>query len=287
MTTAPPPSPAQLERRRRFAATESVDIHCHCLPGVDDGPATLADAVALCRALVDDGITVVTATPHQLGPYDGRNAPAEVRRAVADLSAVLAAEGVPLTVRPGGDVRVHDRLADLVAAGEVLTVADGGAFLLLELPHESIVDLSRLIADLTARGVTTILSHPERNEMLARRPEPMLPWLDAGLVLQVTAGSLVGQFGPAAERAGWRMVEAGQVAVIATDAHDAARRPPAMTRAIDAIGKRMGHAVARRLCVENPLKVLAGDRAGWAARRRPTTSPPPAPPRRRLWGWFS
>ena len=283
---AAPPSQAQLDRRQRFSAAESVDVHCHVLPGLDDGPATMADAVAICRALVDDGITTVVATPHQLGTYDVANSPAVVRAAVAELAGVLAAEGVPLRVVAGGDVRVDDRLADLLAADRVLTLADGGAFVLLELPTESLVDLSSLIADLAGRGVTSILSHPERNQPLARRSDPMLPWLDAGLLLQVTAGSLVGQFGPAAERAGWRMLEAGQVSLVATDAHHADRRPPRMTAAVDAIGKRLGHAVARRLCVENPSKVLAGDRGGWAA-RRPAMVVPRVPVSRPWWRRFA
>ena len=278
----------QVERRERFAAEESVDIHCHCLPGLDDGPATMADALAVCRLLVADGITTVVATPHQLGSYAATNGADAVRAAVAGVSAALAIEGIPLRVLPGGDVRVDDPLAQRLAEGHVLTLGDGGRFILLELPHESLVDLSRLVADLMAAGVTPVLSHPERNGPLARRSDPVLPWLAAGMVMQVTAGSLLGQFGPGAERAGWQMIEQGLVSLIATDAHDADRRPPSMTAAIDAIAARLGHAVARRLCVENPLKVLRGDRTGWALRRPAQPARPPAkPPRRGILGWFS
>ena len=99
-----PSTPAQIARRSRFAADESVDVHCHVLPGLDDGPATMADAVALCRLLAADGVTTVFATPHQLGTYEGANRPATVRAAVADLSAALAEADVPLRVLPGGDV---------------------------------------------------------------------------------------------------------------------------------------------------------------------------------------
>ena len=286
--TPPLPAGPQAARRERFAVAESVDIHCHCLPGLDDGPATVADAVALCRLLVADGITTVIATPHQLGGYEASNRAGVVRAAVADLTATLAAEDVPLCVLPGGDVRVDDGLLDGLAADQVLTLADGRAFILLELPHESLIDLGRLVADLTAAGITPVLSHPERNGVLARRVDPALPWLEAGMVMQVTAGSLLGQFGPAAERAGWQMVERGLVAMVATDAHDTAHRPPSMTGAVDAIAARLGHAVARRLCVENPLKVLRGDRTGLAVRRQatPRDRPPPRP-RRGIWGWFT
>ncbi len=291
MASAPPPSSTgpQADRLARFAVDESVDIHCHCLPGLDDGPPTLAEALALCRLLVADGITTVIATPHQLGTYEMTNGGDSIRAAVAELTAALSAEGVPLRVLPGGDVRVDAGLLDGLAAGQVLSLGDGRAFILLELPHESLIDLSRLVTDLMASGITPVLSHPERNAALVRKLDPVLPWLADGMVMQVTAGSLLGQFGPHAERAGWNMIEQGLVAIVATDAHDVTHRPPSMSAAIDAIAGRYGHAIARRLCVENPLKVLRGDRTGLAVRRQIRAAPREGstPPRRRFWGWFT
>ena len=95
--TAPLTSPQRL-RLEWFDAAQSVDIHCHCLPGLDDGPATMSEAVALCRALVADGVTTAVATPHQLGRYDLGNSGPEVRKAVATLRETLANECVPLSV---------------------------------------------------------------------------------------------------------------------------------------------------------------------------------------------
>ena len=103
-------SVAQRKRLDRFRATQCVDIHSHCLPGLDDGPATVTQAMALCRALVDDGITAVVATPHQLGRYDGRNAPRDVRQATMALNELLRKDGVPLTVLAGADVRADERI---------------------------------------------------------------------------------------------------------------------------------------------------------------------------------
>ena len=291
MSDLAPPNPTgpQADRRARFSVEESVDIHCHCLPGLDDGPATLADALAVCRSLVADGITAVIATPHQLGTYEQTNAGDTVRAAVADLTAALAAASIPLRVLPGGDVRVDDGLLDGLAAGRVLSLGDARSFILLELPHESLIDLTWLVEDLLALGITPVLSHPERNAALVRKVDPVLPWLASGMVMQVTAGSLLGQFGPHAERAGWNMIEQGLVAIVATDAHDVKLRPPSMSAAIDAIAGRYGHAIARRLCLENPLKVLRGDRTGLAVRRLTQAAPREVPPprRRRFWDWFT
>lgn len=254
------PSNAQRSRLTHFDASASVDVHCHCLPGVDDGPETLDEALELCRALVDDGITTVIATPHQLGRYDGRNAATSVRAACNQLQDELRNRQIPLAVKPGADVRVDERIAGLLKMDEVLTLGDGRVHLLLELPHETYIDPQMLIRLLVSRGLQPIISHPERHEAIRARLSRVTPWLEQGAVLQVTAGSLLGQFGPDAQAAGWRLLEAGTVAIIATDAHDTQRRPPSMTAAAQLIERRLGFAAARLVCVENPLRVLQGRR---------------------------
>ena len=252
-------SPEQAVRLRRFGVPQSVDIHCHILPGIDDGPSTPADSVDLCRALVRDGFTTVIATPHQLGRYEGQNGPPEVRRAVAKLRLILAEQKVPLNIVAGGDVRVDHRLDAMLEADDICTLADGGRYLLLELPHETYIELRNLIADLTRKGRTVVVSHPERNEVLNRHPQAVEPWLEKGAVLQVTAGSLLGDFGAHAAAAAWNWLEQGRVHLVATDAHHAKYRPPVMTEAIGQISHRVGEAVAKRICVENPLRVLLGE----------------------------
>jgi protein-tyrosine phosphatase len=250
-------SQQQLRRLSKFSVDVSVDIHCHCLPGVDDGPSSMHQAIGLCRKLANDGTTTVIATPHQLGGYEGTNLGTDVLKRVGQLQDAVNAENIPLTIVAGADVRLDLRLMDLLAAGDVLTLA-AGPYLLLELPHETLIDLRRPVALLAQRNIRTILSHPERHHKLAGKPDLLLPWLQAGAILQVTAGSLLGQFGPQAEKTGWQLLEAGLVSIIASDAHNTEDRPPSMTGAIAAISSRLGHAAARRVCIENPLRVLRG-----------------------------
>ncbi|MAE69307.1 MAG: hypothetical protein CME06_02435, partial [Gemmatimonadetes bacterium] len=207
-------------------ATEFVDIHCHCLPGLDDGPSSLAEALRLCRALVEDGITRVIATPHQLGGYEGRNDGPQVRSAVGRLNESLRDEGVVLEVLAGGDVRIDERIPRLIDEKSVLTLADGGRYLLLELPHEAYIEPMALISSLVPSGVCTIVSHPERHRFVQRHPRVVVPWLEAGSHLQITAGSLLGDFGRDARAASWHFLESGQAGLVATDAHHADRRPP-------------------------------------------------------------
>ncbi len=252
-------SPPQQVRLDTWGAERSVDVHCHCLPCIDDGPATLAESLRLCEALAADGVTTVFATPHQLGGYDRVNTAAAIRAAVANLNSHLETAGVPLEVLPGGDVRVDERLARLLETDQVLTCGDGGAHLLLELPHEVFVDPLPAIKTLIDRGVQVIMTHPERHRYLAGAVKRIASWAEAGAALQITAGSLLGEFGPTARQEAWRLFDAGLVSLVASDAHDAVRRPPRLTAAIEALTQQASPEAARALCIDNPLRVLRGE----------------------------
>jgi len=238
--------------------TQWVDIHCHCLPGLDDGPGTMAEAVALCRALVADGCTTAVATPHQLGRYEGLTPASRIRWAVHDLNAALLDADVPLAVVAGADVRLDERIPALLDAGRILTLADSGRYILVELPDEVFIDLSPLLVQLAERDVTAVVSHPERNAFLVRRLDAARPWAEKGALFQITAASLCGDFGPEIERAAWYWLEQGTAALVATDAHDLRDRRPRMSQAFGLIAERLGHGVARWTCITNPAAVLAG-----------------------------
>jgi protein-tyrosine phosphatase len=250
--------PQQLQRIEAFGTPRSVDIHCHCLPGMDDGPKSVAQAAKLCRSLAEDGITTVVATPHQLGRYDRENSAPRIRQAIVALSAVLADERIPLDLVPGGDVRVDERLEQFLDSGEIGTVADAGRYLLLELPHELFVDPVPEIEMLSARGMQAIMTHPERHRYLHGSVTRPQEWVEAGAALQVTAGSLVGDFGQRAYDHAWLLVRTGLVALVATDAHDAAERPPRLSAAIELLSRQVGYEVARTIAVDNPLRVIEG-----------------------------
>ncbi|MEM8943654.1 MAG: CpsB/CapC family capsule biosynthesis tyrosine phosphatase [Planctomycetota bacterium] len=249
----------QLERLAAFGVSECVDVHCHILPGIDDGPADLSQALALCLSLVDDGITTVIATPHQLGRYDRENSAEVVAEKIDQLCSALAAEQIPLRVLPGGDVRIDERLDKFLDQGEVISLGGCGGHLLIELPHELFVDPIPAIKMLRDRSLQAIMTHPERHSYLADREDLLQDWVRRGAVIQLTAGSLLGDFGRRAHRQAWRIVEAGLASLVATDAHDAKRRPPRLSAALAMLSAEMGDDVARSLCIENPLRVLSAD----------------------------
>jgi len=236
-----------------------ADVHCHCLPRFDDGPADNAQALALCQALVADHTGTVLATPHQLGRFDGRYDGRRVRLAVEHLNGLLAEAGLPLTVLAGADVRLDERIGELLYMDEILTVADGGRYLLLELPDEVFVDPGILLSQLGEMGIRAIISHPERHVFLAQNPGYVRRWLEYQPCLQITAGSLLGDFGVLAQRAAWVFLKECLPVLVATDAHDTGRRAPRMTAAYTRLMQHLGRPMADVLCVENPRRLLAGD----------------------------
>ncbi len=247
--------PAQAQRLEHLASTLAVDVHCHLLPAVDDGPATVEEALALCHALTLDGITHAIATPHQLGRYEGHNTSIQIRREVEKLNQLLQEHAIPLVVAAGAEVRLDERMPQMIQADEVLLLPDGGDHLLLELPRGAFIDPFPLIRALYFRGITVILAHPERCGGMAPRGETVQRWIEEGAAIQVNAGSLCGLYGQEAEAIAWQWIEAGWVALVASDAHSADHRPPCLTQALALVEQRFGQAVAHRLFAGNPQRL--------------------------------
>jgi protein-tyrosine phosphatase len=218
----------------------------------------MAEAIALCRKLADDCVTTAIATPHQLGRFSDCNEAAQIREAVTALNEELKNNNIPLTVAAGGDVRVDERICQLLKADKILTLADGGKYILLELPHEIFIDIEPLLVELSSLGIQAIISHPERHPFLARQPQILRKWLEHSSHLQLTAASLLGDFGPTAEKAAWDFLSSGWASLVATDCHDSSQRRPRMKAAFEHISSKMGQRAARLVCIENPLRVLTG-----------------------------
>lgn len=242
--------------REIYQSTSFVDIHCHCLPDIDDGPATMDESISLCRAIRNNCITNVIATAHQLGRYGEYNDADRIREKVAGLNNELKNNEIELNVFPGADVRVDERICKLIEEDKILTLADNGRYILLELPHEIFIDIEPLIIDLCFMGIQPIITHPERHPIIAQRPEVLLGWMEQSAILQITAGSLQGHFGSLAKKSAWQLLSMGWALLVATDAHDSYRRAPMMLSAFESICEKLGREVAQSVCIENPLKVL-------------------------------
>ena len=249
---------AHKDHLKRHRCEKFVDIHCHCLPGLDDGPATISEALILCKALAEDNIATVIATPHQLGRFEGSNEAQGVRDAVNKLNQMLNGHGISINVVPGGEVRVDERICQLLKADKILTLADSGRYILLELPHQVFIDIEPMLRELVSMGIQPIISHAERITALTKEPNLLLRWLEHSTNLQITASSLLGDFGSEAERAAWGFLTSGWARLVATDSHDINSRRPKMRAAYKLITAKLGEGLANQVCIENPLRVIKG-----------------------------
>jgi protein-tyrosine phosphatase len=234
-----------------------VDIHCHLLPGLDDGAATLDEALAMAEMAVADGIGTIVATPHQLG-NNAKNSGDAICAAVVQFQQHLNARRIPLRVLPGADVRIEPDLVRKIRTHEVLTLADRRRHVLLELPHDVYVPLDRLLADLASSGLVGILSHPERNRGILNQPSVLRPLVKQGCLLQVTASSLTGAFGSQIQRFSESLVEQGLVHFVSTDAHGTKARSPLLSQAFDRLKELAGLEAATNLCCRHPAAVAKG-----------------------------
>jgi protein-tyrosine phosphatase len=234
-----------------------VDIHCHLLPGIDDGAKSWEESLAMARMAVADGIGTIVVTPHQLGSFAHNHGEA-IRERTEELAQMLAKHEIPLSVLPGADVRVESGMIALVRQGEVLSLADHRRHILLELPHELYFPLDRLLVELNAAGMVGILSHPERNAGIMAKPAIVGPLVDAGCLMQITAGSLLGTFGPQSQSVAERLATDGLVHFVSTDAHGLKSRRPQLAAAHRRMAELVGPVLADQCCRDNPAAVAAG-----------------------------
>ena len=232
-----------------------IDLHCHMLPGIDDGASDLATALSMAKAFAADGVTVVACTPHILpGLY--HNSGPQIRQATAWLQQVIKERGIPLQLVTGADNHiVPDFLAEL-RAGKLLSLADT-RYVLVEPPHDVVPPrLGELFFNLIAAQYVPILTHPERLAWISSNYTAIEQLSTAGTWLQVTAGSLAGDFGRNARYWAERLLDEGKVHLLATDAHDVTKRPPNLSRGRELAAKRVGEAEAQNLVVTRPRGVL-------------------------------
>jgi protein-tyrosine phosphatase len=250
-----------------------IDIHCHILPGLDDGARDMEEAVAMCRLAQADGIRTMVATPHcRNGIY--RNNEQTILPALAGLEENLKKAGVDLELQAGADIHIHPETVLFLRNNKRLLL--GGRYFLLELPAQSIppYTLDFIFKALLA-GFIPIITHPERNTVIQNHWKNLEEWVAAGALVQVTAMSLTGSFGRPVKESVYQMVRRGLVHLIATDAHSLKRRPPILSEAVEILAGILGSEKAQAMVKDTPQKVLKGEPVETVFQKSPT--PPPRP----------
>jgi protein-tyrosine phosphatase len=232
-----------------------VDIHSHILPGLDDGAKTLEESVAMLRMAAQDGTTDIVATPHSDLQYSFD--PDLVTQKIAELEE--AAGGV-IAIHRGCDFHLHyDNIQDALANPAKYAI-NHRRYILVEFSDLLIARTTdEVFFRMLAAGMTPIITHPERNPLLQRRLEQLEAWVAQGILLQVTAQSFLGQWGREAKAFADVLMKRNLVHFVASDAHDAARRPPLLGEACRYVAGRWGERTAQALFVTNPKAALSGD----------------------------
>ncbi|SEF52990.1 protein-tyrosine phosphatase [Bryocella elongata] len=237
------------------------DVHHHLLYGLDDGPKTLEDSIAQAEAAAADGITHVVCTPHASHRYDFL--PEVNAERLAELRAVLAERNIPLTLAQGCDFHItYDNIEDAKKHPSRYSI-NGKQYILIELPEQFLQNaVSNAQTELMSARMIPVLTHPERNMSIQRDPGRIRHWVADGMLVQVTAGSLLGEFGKTARAISNRYVEDHWATIVATDAHNTTSRPPNLRPAYQYLSQNFGEETARRLCITNPQRIFEGEALG-------------------------
>lgn len=256
-----------------------IDLHCHMLPGIDDGAPDLAVALAMARCAAADGIKVVACTPHIYpGLYD--NDRPGIAAAVEQLQQRLNDEGVPLTLTVGADTHLAPGLIEGIRDGRIPTLS-GSRYLLLEPPHHVAPPrFEESLFQLMAAGYVPVITHPERLSWIEHNYDMFASVVRAGAWMQLTSGSLTGRFGKRPKYWAERMLDERLVHILATDSHHIDRRPPLLAEGRDAAAQRLGEAESLNLVSIRPRGILENT----APDELPALPDPPAtPPRNKFW----
>lgn len=236
-----------------------IDIHAHILPEIDDGAADWATSLEMCRMAAADGVSAIVATPHMLdGVYNVSRA--TVLTKVEELRQRLSDAGVAITVLPGADIHVESDFLALLKAGQLVTINDAGKYVLVEFSHYTLPPRSsEFLFSIRTTGTIPIITHPERNFDIQRRPDIVAEWVGTGNLVQVTAASITGHFGSAARELAESLLRANLVHVVASDAHSVKERSPILSAARAAVTTAVSAEVAERLFMTNPEHIVKGE----------------------------
>lgn len=235
-----------------------IDLHCHLLPGVDDGSKSMDISLKLANDAVRDGIDYALLTPHHMnGVYLNRKR--AVIQQTQEFQVELDRHKIPLKVFPGQEVRINGDLLTAIDQDDILFADEGGRYLMLEFPDDDVPNYtSNIIYELMQRGIIPVVVHPERNTMIMKQPDILYDLLSKGCLSQITAGSYVGIFGHKVQKFSKQLIQAGQAYIFASDVHNLPNRKYEMTNAFVKMNHEFGNDYVSKFN-ENAKRIINGD----------------------------
>ncbi|MBT2701010.1 tyrosine protein phosphatase [Bacillus sp. ISL-40] len=233
-----------------------IDLHCHILPGIDDGARDLSESVKMAQKAVEQGIHTIVATPHHMNNrYE--NPKQTIIDRVRELNKVLIDEKIDLKVLPGQETRIYGEMVDGYETGEILPI-DHTQYVLVEFSSSHVPRYTeKLFYDLQTKGLIPVIVHPERNQEIIERPERLYQLVEKGALTQVTAASVCGDFGKKIKTFSLQLIEANLTHFIASDAHNTSNRTFKMKEAFSIIQAKYGNDIVF-LFKENAELVIEG-----------------------------
>jgi protein-tyrosine phosphatase len=255
-----------------------VDIHCHILPSLDDGADTLETSIQMAEMAIADGVTHIIGTPHANSHY--KFDPELIRQRCNELQSAV---GDRLTLATGCDFHLsYENLQDLQKNPQKYTLNQKN-YLLVEFADFAIPpSMDDTLHQLQLAGLSPIITHPERNTLLCAQPERMFRWLHQGCYAQITALSILGRFGSAAQNRAEEWLDADRIHFVASDAHNLKSRPLQLRAAYDKVSERHGQALAQALFRDNPLAAFEGRSLPYEPEQADPSAKPPQYRRKRF-----
>lgn len=217
-----------------------IDIHCHILPGMDDGAVNLEESMIMANLAVKAGITTIIATPHHKNGKN-ENRKKEILAHTVALNQALQSKNIPLTILPGQEPRIHRDLLLKYQQDEILSLNNNGKYILIELPPNYVPSYTeQLLFEVQINGLTPVIVHPERNQVIQKYPNLLYEFVRRGACAQVTTASLIGRFGKKIKKITLDLIDANLVHFIASDAHNISYRTYWMKEAYEEIETHFG-----------------------------------------------
>jgi len=237
-----------------------IDIHCHLLPGIDDGPKNMEESLELSRLFVRAGYRHVITTPHWVFGTSWVPSPKTISEEVAKLNQKIKDEGINLTAHIGMEVALDNKIPELLGSHEIIGLA-GKSYMLVEAPFLRLpLGWEEIFFSILSKGYKIIVGHPERCAHLAEKNGIIDEFIRAGLYLQVNWSSFLGYYGTEAAQMANYMAANGYIHCLATDSHDLRNRHPGhVKKAMNLVEKLVGTSNLNLLAKENPVRVLKGD----------------------------
>jgi len=236
-----------------------IDLHCHLLPGIDDGANSVDEALSLARIAVNHQISHAILTPH-IHPGRYTNNRTSIQSVFNDFKKEILNQQINLQLGFAAEVRLCPEVMDMVQENEIPFYGNYEDYqiMLLEFPaHQIPLGSEKLIQWLLDRNIRPMIAHPERNKTIAENFNKIMPFVEMGCLFQITAASVAGLFGIRAEKCSIKLLEKELVTVIASDAHHEEHRPPRLDHGRDIAATIIGEVPAQKLVYDNPLAIAA------------------------------